>query len=52
MVICKLGEPLLKAIGRKASVIRVAGTRLARKIAFGGPFETLCATAYLDLWRS
>ena len=36
MVICKLGGPL-KAIGRKASVIRVAGTRQARKIAIRRP---------------
>jgi hypothetical protein len=47
MVMCKLAEPL-KAIGRKVSVIRVAGTGW-REIAIRRPLETLrlCAAACL-----
>ena len=38
----RLGEPLLKAIWRKASVIRVAGTRQRAKFPFGGRSDILC----------
>jgi hypothetical protein len=37
---CKLAEPS-KAIGRKVSVIRVAGTGWRAKLPFGGPLRPL-----------